>query len=76
MDLENIEIEVFLEEVRNTQLKYLELLEKRKIAQKKYIKSAKGREANRKAQRNYYRKHLSTGRPVGRPKKDKEISND
>lgn len=70
-NIDNLEVEVYLEEIRQQQLKYLELLERRKIAQNKYLKSEKGKEANRKAQLKYYHIHLSTKKPVGRPRKQK-----
>lgn len=63
------DIEDYLEEMRLKELKLELILERKRIAMRKYFNTEKGKTALKKANKTYYDKNYKpTGNPVGRPK--------
>lgn len=55
------------------ELKYKKIIlinESNEKCRKKYSQTSKGKEAQKRASKKYYEKHIKTGRPRGRPKKN------
>ncbi len=64
--IQNLDKEKLIEQLQQYTIKEEEKKARRKIAQKKYRQSDKGKIANKKAQKKAYK---PTGRPKGRPRK-------
>lgn len=64
--IQNLDKDKLISQLQEYTIKEQERIAKRKIAQKKYRNTPKGKLANKKAQKKAYK---PTGRPKGRPRK-------